>query len=186
MNSKTKKTKLISASKVMRKLRLIPLIVISLLFMGCPKSSKFSLVDKPILKIDQRLVGTWEVATPELKDNYYVTEVKISKSSATEYQLIVTKWIDAPYQYEPSTQTFRAYLADFSGGNWLIVNNEEGGSNYFFLIKSISNNELSISELGSPGHLRGIELKINEEEEGFRKFVSDYAVFEENIRWVKQ
>lgn len=28
--------------------------------MGCPVKSKFSLVDKPTLKIDQRLLGVWK------------------------------------------------------------------------------------------------------------------------------
>lgn len=174
-----------SVTKVIRKLSPIALIFISFLLTGCPMNSKFSLVDKPTLKIDQRLLGKWKIVIPQGDDdNNYVSEVEISKSSATEYQFVVTKWNNDPNdsnRYTPDTQTLRAYLADFSGHDWLIVN--EVDINWFFRIESITNDEIFIYELGSgAGYYNG----DTSTEEAFRKYVSEQPRFEQQLHWVKQ
>ena len=176
MNKKTKKSNSESALKIMRKLRPIAVLFISFLLMGCPMKSKFSLVDKPTMKIDQRLLGDWGLPNPDLKDRVSVTEVKISQFSTTEYELLVTKSDEK--DYKPSTFTFRAYLAHFEGDKWLIVNDEEEEINYFFKIIKIRNNKLIIQELAS----RATDLNT---EKAFRNYAKRNPLFHKHQNWAK-
>lgn len=179
MNSTIEKLNFISILKIMRKLSPILLLFISFLLMGCPVKSKFSLVDKPTLKIDQRLLGVWKFkGDSNLEDSNYVNAVEITQYSTTEYQLSVSQVSEI---YEPSTFVFRAYLADFADKKWLIVNNEEDNTNYFFLIGYLEGNQLRISELGID--MTSEDISSNE---AFRKYVNGRPFYDKNSFWIKQ
>jgi len=179
MNSTIEKLNFISILKIMRKLSPILLLFISFLLMGCPVKSEFSLVDNPTLKIDQRLLGVWEFKMDsEGETENYVMETEIIQSSSTEYQLTVTKKSE---DYDASTLIFRAYLADFADNKWLIVNNEEDNTNYFFLIGYLEGNELRIGELGIDMTTEDISTK-----EAFREYVNGRPFYDKNSFWIKQ
>lgn len=178
MNSTIEKLNFISALKIMRKLHPILLFFISFLLMGCPMKSEFSLVDKPTLKIDQRLLGVWKFKIDSKQETEnYVMETEIIRSTSTEYQLTVTKKSE---NYDASTLIFRAYLADFADNKWLIVNNEEENTNYFFLIGYLEGNQLGISELGND-MMTDISNK-----EAFREYVNGHPHYDKNSTWIKQ
>ncbi|MCI2227999.1 hypothetical protein MC378_02385 [Polaribacter sp. MSW13] len=158
--------------KKINKLHLIAVFFISFLLMGCPKESNFSIADKPNLKIDKRLLGTWKIKTPK---TYFVEEIKFSKLSSKEYRLTVTK---EGGDYDTSTKIFRAYLTKFKGTNYLTVNNEKKGTNYFFHIYKISRNKLIFYELKIP-----LDLKSTNE---FRNSISKKPVFTDESVWVKK
>jgi hypothetical protein len=138
----------------MNRTSLIVVFFISFFLMGCPEETNNTLVDEPNLNIDKRLLGDWEVKN---QSDYFAQKITISKASSKEYKLTVTEKTD---EYSVSTTTFRAYLTIFNDIKFLTVNDENNGTNYFFILSDISKKELEIFEFKFPSDMQGLSNDV--------------------------
>lgn len=76
------------------------LLAMAILFSGCPYSSEYALDEKPVVKAESFLIGTWELRSSSdysykvtKTDDYYLAIEKKSKSSedVTNYKAFLSK-----------------------------------------------------------------------------------------------
>lgn len=88
--------------------KLLFTLPLALLLTGCPYTGEITIDDKPSVKIDERLIGSWE-----------------QKSSSSDYAYNVTKKDDFTYQFVKENtksgdkQTYNAFVSDIDGVKFL-------------------------------------------------------------------
>lgn len=108
------------------------LIFLPMLFLltACPYSAEIALDEKPTIKVDDRLIGSWE-----------------QKSSSSDYVYNVTKKDDFTYSFEKvntksdDKTTYNAYTTDINGVKflslWQISEYDSKPSYYFYKLEIV-------------------------------------------------
>jgi uncharacterized phage-like protein YoqJ len=103
-------------------LSLSVLAFIIILFSGCPYSAEVA-IDKPSIKIDEKLLGQWEEKT------------------STDYTYTVTKLDDKTYNIDKKSASsgdvtnYNAFLSDISGTRFMNVYEPGGESKTYYFYK---------------------------------------------------
>ena len=107
-------------------LSIVCLLACSILFIGCPYDSEVP-IDKPAVKINQKLVGTWEARSN--KDESY----KITKKDDFTYSIEKTN----KKSKDKDTQKYLAYTSLVNGTSYLNLweNNGDASSIKYYLYK---------------------------------------------------
>lgn len=109
----------------MKSLKILLLFVpLTLLLTGCPYNAEIALDEKPAVKVDERLIGSWE-----------------QKSSSSDYVYTVTKKDDFTYVFVKENtksgdkQTYNAFTTDIDGTKFLSlwqINEYDSKPSYYF------------------------------------------------------
>jgi len=103
----------------------------SILFMGCPYETEVAIDATPSVKIDTRLLGTWQA------------------KNSTDGKFIVTKWSDNEYKIEETKKEgkstiYKAFLSDVKGTVFMNAKEEDGMSGNYYLYKVVMNGSESV------------------------------------------
>lgn len=103
---------------------LLLFVPLALLLTGCPYNAEIALDEKPAVKVDERLIGSWE-----------------QKSSSSDYVYTVTKKDDFTYVFVKENtksgdkQTYNAFTTDIDGTKFLSlwqINEYDSKPSYYF------------------------------------------------------
>jgi len=106
----------------MKKLICLPLVLLSLLFMGCPYNAEVAL-DEGSTKIEERLLGKWESKSSSDYD-YIVSKVDAS-----------TMKIEKKPRAEGESTVYMGFLSDIKGTRFLNVYEESANPRVYYFYK---------------------------------------------------
>ncbi len=103
--------------------RILPLLAIAILFMGCPYSSDVAIDEKPVVKVIPALLGKWE------------------QRSSKDYNYMVSKTDEFNYKIEKITvadgkkEVYNGFLSDVGGEKFFNISEESANPKVYYLYK---------------------------------------------------
>jgi hypothetical protein len=103
--------------------RILPLLAIAILFMGCPYSSDVAIDEKPAVKVLPSLLGKWE------------------QRSSKDYNYMVSKTDEFNYKIEKITvadgkkEVYNGFLSDVGGEKFFNISEESANPKVYYLYK---------------------------------------------------
>ena len=119
------------------------LAMASFLFMGCPYSSEVP-IDQPAVKIDEKLLGTWE--SKSSTDYTY----KVTKSDANTYA------IEKKSMSSGDVTNYKGFISDIGGVRYMNIYEDGSTTNTYYFYK------LEISTSGVKSTLTPVTENIDE------------------------
>lgn len=119
------------------------LALASILFMGCPYSSEVP-IDSPAIKIDEKLLGTWE--SKSSSDYSY----KVTKSDVNTYT------IEKKSASSGDVTTYKGFISDVGGVRYMNIYEDGSTTNTYYFYK------LEISTSGVKTTLTPVTENIDE------------------------
>jgi hypothetical protein len=103
--------------------KLLAVMAVAILFMGCPYSSEIAIDDKPIVKIMPALIGKWE------------------QRSSSDYSYVITKTDEFNYKIEKITvkdgkkEVYLGFISDVAGEKFFNIWEETANPKVYYLYK---------------------------------------------------
>lgn len=162
----------------MKKLFFIPLLVCTLLWMGCPVGLDYSLAEPGKEKIDKGLVGTWDNGN----DEETVKSVRIKADGKYKYRVEV---LEKGELYSPQSNLLTAWVTQLDGTKFIYLQ-ADGEETFYHYQYKISGKTLTTVDMALlDGGLDAVTSR-----ESLRKQVSKSMKMDdwgkEHLDWTKQ
>jgi hypothetical protein len=116
--------------------RILLLVPMVFLLCACPYSAEFALDEKPVEKIDPKLVGSWEPKENEPTYNYTVKK-------ADDYNYT----IDKITLKSGEVTSYKAFISKIDGVTYLNVIEGEGTTYYFYKVEFPNEYKVKLSSV---------------------------------------